>query len=543
MRRCGWSTPAVGLALLLVLFGARLAHSALQNAFTIDEPNYVGTGLYLWRTGDYDLVRALRYHPPLVHHLASLPLLALDLGELPAGPAVGHALLARGDPAPAVLRLASRLPFILLSCWGAALCFLWAREVAGGGAGLLAAFLFTTSPSILAHGALAHSDIAIAVLFLQTLYAFWRWTRHPTPARLVLCGLSLGLAASAKLTAILLPAILALQLAIALPRRRAAEADPPAPGPAAALRRAAWGAGVWLALHGIAVAVVWLTYGGSFAVSEMGDGPFAGVALPAYLRSLAFVASVNAEGRTVFFLGELSNHGWRVFFPVAFAIKEPVGLLALSLAAVVSLHWRRGRLGLFLAPAFAVYLWILVVHVDVPLGYRYALPLLPLLFVFVGTQLAPVARDRRGLAVAIACACLALEGLWIHPHYLAHFNALVGGPANGPRLLLDANLDWGQDVTTLARELDARGNPPLWLALFAVEDPAAYGVRGRPLPGCRPVAGWLAISANVRGGLYAAGDPFATPPPGCYDWLDRFEPVARPGYSILLYDLRRATER
>jgi hypothetical protein len=415
--------------------------------------------------------------------------------------------------------------------------------VAGGGAGLLAAFLFSFSPSILAHGALAHSDITIAVLFLQTLYTFWRWTRHPTPARLVICGLSLGLAASAKLTAILLPGILALQLALALGRRRAADADPPALGPAPPLRRAGWGAGIWLALHAIAVVVVWMMYGGSFAVGEVGEGRFAGSALPAYLRSLAFVASVNTEGRTVFFLGEFSTQGWWSFFPVAFAIKEPIGLLALSIAALVSLRWRRDRLGLFLAPAFAVYLWILVVHVDVPLGYRYALPLLSLLFVFVATQLAPLARDRRGFAVGIACACLALEGLWIHPHYLAHFNALVGGPANAPRLLLDANLDWGQDVTTLARELDARGNPPVWLALFAAEDPAAYGVRGRPLRGCRAVAGWLAISANVRGGLYAAHDPFATPQPGCYDWLDRFEPVARPGYSILLYDLRRASER
>ena len=104
-------------------------------------------------------------------------------------------------------------------------------------------------------------------------------------------------------------------------------------------------------------------------------------------------------------------------------------------------------------------------------------------------------------------------------------------------MLLDANLDWGQDVTTLARHLASEGNPPVWLALFAAEDPATYGVRGRPLRGCRPVAGLLAISANVRWGLHAANDPFAAPIAGCYAWLDRFEPVARLGYSIDLYDV------
>lgn len=541
MRRTGCSTPAVALVLLLMLFGARLTHSAIQNAFTIDEPNYVGTGLYLWKSGDYDPVRALRFHPPLVYHLASLPLLAFDLGELRLDPGVGHELMRRGNPAPVALRLASRLPFVLLSCWGAALCLLWAREVAGGAAGLLAAFLFTFSPSILAHGALVHTDIAVTVLFLQTLYAFWRWTRRPTIARLVLCGLSLGLAAVAKLTAVLLPAILALLLVLALSRRRPASESFPAIGPDAPLRRAAWGAGIWLSLHSLAVAVVWLAYGGSFATSENPGGPFDGAALPAYLRSLAFYESVNASGRSVFFLGRFSSQGWWYFYPVAFAIKEPIGLLLLLGAALAMLRVRRRRLGLFLAPTFCVYLWVLLVHVDVPLGYRYALPLLPPLFVFIATQLAPVPRDRRGVAVAIACACMALEGLWIHPHYLAHFNALVGGPSNGPRMLLDANVDWGQDVTTLARYLASRGNPPVWLALFAAEDPASYGVRGRPLRGCRPVTGLLAISVNVRGGLYAAGNPFAAPPPGCYAWLDGFEPVARLGYSILLYDLRRTS--
>jgi len=529
----------VGLFLLLALFGARLADSALQNAFTIDEPNYVGTGLYLWSTGDYDPVRALRFHPPLAYHLASLPLLAVDLGDVAMQPEIGNELLRRGHPAPAALRVASRLPFVLLACWGAALCFLWAREVAGPGAGLLAAFLYTFSPSILAHGALAHSDITVSVLFLQTLYAFWRWTCRPTPLRLALCGVSLGLAALAKLTAILLPGILALLLALVVSRRLLSRPGAAPIGPDPPLQRAAWGAGVWLALHAIAVGVVWLGYGGSFVVGETAHGPLAGTDLPAYLRCFFFYEEVNSAGRSVFFLGEISREGWWYFFPVAFAIKEPVGLLALLALALVSLRARRDRLGRFLAAPFLLYLGVLVLHVDVPLGYRYALPLLPLIFVFIATQLAPLERVRRSVAVVACCALVALEGAWLHPHYLAHFNALVGGPAAGRQMLLDANLDWGQDVTTLARHLAAEGNPPVWLALFAAEDPAAYGVRGRALVGCQPVAGLLAISVNVRMGLYAANDPFATPRPGCYAWLDRFEPVARLGYSIDLYDLPR----
>lgn len=545
-RRTARLGPAVLLGVLLAVFAARLVDAARLDAFTIDEPNYVGTGLYLWQSGDYDYFRSLRFQPPLVFHLASLPLLAFDLGDVPIDPALGQRLLREGHPPALWLRLATRAPFVVLACWGALLCFAWAREVAGDAAGLLAAFLYTADPSMLAHGHLVHSDIAITVLFLQTLYAFWRWLRRPTRLRAALCGISLGLAMLAKLTSILLPGILGLTAALALWPRRPAHPGFPALGEGPLARRLGLTLRSGALVGACALAVVWAGYGGSFAWAVRSEPPFAGVPLPAYLQSFLFVDQVNAAGRPVYFLGHFSDHGWWGFFPVAFALKEPVALIALVAAALVSLAapWRRrGRLGLFLLPCFAVYLWVLVVWNDVPLGYRYALPLLPLLFVFTATQLAP-ARSRAGrAALGLACATLAVEGAWIHPHYLAYFNEAVGGPSHGADYLLDANLDWGQDVTTLARALERRGQPPVWLALYAVEDPSVYGVRGRPLRGCRPVGGWLAISANVRKGLYAAHNPLAPPRPGCYAWLDRYEPVARPGWSISLYRLPEPVPR
>src|SRR5262249_9728771 len=167
--------------------------------------------------------------------------------------------------------------------------------------------------------------------------------------------------------------------------------------------------------------------------------------------------------------------------------KEPVGFLALVAAAIASLRARRGRLGAFLAIPVALYVLTLTVWLEVPLGYRYALPLVPLLCVFVATQLAPLPRGWPRKALLAACAAIAFESLAAHPNYLAFFNAAVGGPARGSELFLESNLDWGQDVTTLARELARRGNPPVRLALFAAEDAAAYGVRGERLRGCEPV--------------------------------------------------------
>ena len=538
MTRAAWAT--LGLAILLILFGGRLLHSAQQNSFTIDEPHYVGTGLYLWESGDYHFFRSLRFHPPLAFHLASVPLLAMERPDV-LGPDLGSRLIAAADGDLVRLRVASRLPFVLLCLWGAVLCFLWAREVAGDAAGLLAAFLFSFSPTILAYGALAHSDGLLAVLFLQALYAFWRWLRAPGPGRLVLAGLALGLALVAKLTAILLVGILGILLALAVwgrpghPSFPALSARWPDPK-----RRLGAAAGAAVAIGLLAIGVIWLSYGASFALATNPSGRFPDVALPAYLHSFLFVDFARAEPRSVYLLGELTLDRSASFFALAFLVKEPVAMLLLAVGAVASLGVRRGLLGAYLAIPIGVVLAFLMIYLEVPLGYRYALPVIPLLCVFAATQLAGLEGPRRALVLG-ACGLLVLESLWIHPHYLAHFNALAGGPSRGDRYLLDANLDWGQDVATLARYLEKEPGAPVWLALHGVEDPAALGIRGRRLRGCAPVTGRLAISANVRRGLYAPHNLLAKPVRGCFDWLDAFEPVARPGYSILVYDLPQGT--
>ncbi|MFP6641172.1 MAG: hypothetical protein VCC04_13075, partial [Myxococcota bacterium] len=158
-----WLASRTGVTLaacvLLAVFALRLADTADRNSLTFDEPHYVGTGLYMWDSGDYDYAATLRFHPPLAYHLASLPLLTLDLEGEPLAPGIGRKLLGGPEPRPEWVRWVSRMPFVVLACWGALLIFLWAREVAGASAGLFALALFTASPVMLAHAALAHSDI------------------------------------------------------------------------------------------------------------------------------------------------------------------------------------------------------------------------------------------------------------------------------------------------------------------------------------------------------------------------------------------------
>jgi hypothetical protein len=394
---------------------------------------------------------------------------------------------------------------------------------------------------VLANGGLIHSDITVSVFFLQTLYTGWRWLNQPGPLRLVVFGASLGLAVISKLSGLLLlGSVGVLFLAVGL-RLRPDRPSLPYVGPDALGRRVAWALCSGLAALGIVLVVVWIGYGGSFRIATLDTGPWAGIPLPSYLLALAFDQAANEGGRDLYLLGEIASGGWWYYFPVAFAVKAPLAISALFVLALAAPGLRPSRLGWWLAIPAAIYLAIAMFWLDITLGLRYLLPLFPLLYVFIATQLVPLGSGARRNAVVLLCSWLAVASLWIHPHYLAYFNEAVGGPAGGHRVLLESNLDWGQDLGTLADFLAERGNPPVQLAYFGPEKPAEHGIRSRPLQGCRPVSGLIAISANVREGLYRPHGGFGRrPKAGCYDWLSEHEPIAQPGYSIYVYDIPAA---
>ncbi|MGH0031369.1 MAG: ArnT family glycosyltransferase [Myxococcota bacterium] len=512
--------PVVWLALGVAVFAVRLLASITGHSLTADEPHYVGKGAYLWKSGDYDWSRTLTYQPPLAYHVASLPLLAVDRSGVTSANDVGRQLVASSVISRDALRVASRLPFALVACWGAVLLFLWAREAAGPVAGLLAAGFYTLSPMLLAHGSIAHSDLLVSVLYAQTLYAFWRWRRRPGAARLLLCGVSLGLALLAKYSALLLLPTLAL---LFLWEWLAPDGEPAGETFGRRFARlTADGVGLLAA----ATATILLGYGASLDAASQWLGPF------------GWYLDIHESGRRVFFLGEFADEwpGW-LFFPIAFAIKTPIGLLVWIGLAFASLRRTPSPLGRHLALPALFFLAVVFFWLNVPTGLRYLLPLYPLVALFVGTQLASLPRGPlRGVAFAAGAWALA-AGLWIHPHYLTYFNEAVGGPQQGHRYLLDSNLDWGQDLPALADWLHERGDPPIRIAWFGAERPADYGIRAQHLVDCHPVGGLVVVSANVREGLYAAPNVFAPPVPGCWDWLDAHEPVARPGGSLFVYDL------
>jgi hypothetical protein len=130
-----------------------------------------------------------------------------------------------------------------------------------------------------------------------------------------------------------------------------------------------------------------------------------------------------------------------------------------------------------------------------------------------------------------ATAVLALALLWqlsslwrAYPDYLPYFNETVAHPEH---VLVDSDLDWGQDLHRLAVRTAQLGIGRLSLAYRGTADP-----RREPLPQLHVLAprervsGWVAISQLAR-----------TRNLTDYAWLDAYRPLERVGKTIDLYYL------
>jgi hypothetical protein len=148
-------------------------------------------------------------------------------------------------------------------------------------------------------------------------------------------------------------------------------------------------------------------------------------------------------------------------------------------------------------------------------------------------------------AGGLLLAWLIVGTLSIFPHQEAYFNQIAGDWRNWGNILVDSNLDWGQDLPALRKVMDEKGIESVDLAYFGKGVPEVYGVRYRPLPGYlrfmegrevnaynpyTPSPGWYAISAtSLQLGTLASDTT------DLYAYFRPLTPDARAGYSIYLY--------
>lgn len=579
----------------LIAFGlmgfvfAQLVLAIPRLSLTADEPVYMGAGYAFLRSGDLRLATAAQ-HPPLMQELVALPLLLQPGPELAALEGWDEAEMARFAPAFVAwygdsldaATFAARLPVVGVALLWAAFLFRWAADWYGPWAGIVALTLLAFDPNISAHATLATNDVGFAAFNFIALFAAMRFLRqHPEPTPglrqhpvhsaplrdvkakgsggwsrsswgyLILTGVALGASLSAKssgfFTALALVVLFPL-VALLGPLHHTSPAS-----------RAALG-GVWNGDAGrarrvghavlqlslillLGLLVLWATYGFEMRPLEGSDIPVPMVTQWEVWREMR---GHLAGGQTSYLMGQISETGWRTYYPLAFVLKTPpftLVLLALGLVIAVAAgprHWLATLpLWIFLGGYVAASLLS-----TVNTGYRFLLPMLPFVFLLI----AGLFRDGALWLSAPALrwggwAALALLGIATvvtsFPDYLTYFNVFAGGPTGGRRYLVDSNLDWGQSFKALRGYLDEQDIEQLWLSHYTYTDPVLYNVRYQPiapLAGAPPI---LPARFNPAPGVYAIGattlQGVMMVDPDTFSWFRQQEPVARPGNAVFVY--------
>ncbi len=298
------------------------------------------------------------------------------------------------------------------------------------------------------------------------------------------------------------------------------------------------------------------------------------------------------RGMPSYLRGQWQKHGWWYYYLYALAIKVPLGTWCLLALAISFSFWgqsfnasRRDEM-IVLVPGL-----VILIFVSSQTGFsvhsRYIILALPFLFIwtskvgqFFSRSTGPWTKRRLVFATTVSLSLIWSVGssLAIYPHSLSYFNELAAilptpydetypkppqfshksnnvlsswfsagifekltiGPRNGPRHLLDSNIDWGQDLFYLedwceshpeARpikvayfgsypldhtKIESAGSPPVVLDDLDAMDSTTFG----PLPG------YYALSVSEIYGRWKQ-----------YRYFLHFEPVAMAGYSIYIYHI------
>jgi len=559
----------LGLIVLLGLYFAQSVAASPVHSVTFDEQYHLTPG-YVYLTQ-----RDLRFHhdqnPPLYEAILTAPLLARSDIQLPIDhPAYqlwsdvylfSDAFFWHSGNDPDGMVHAGRVMAALTGVLLGLLLFVWGKQMFGEAAGWIALFLFTFDPNFVAN-AIPTLDLPLAFTVTLAMYCLWRYLRRPTALTLILTGLALGFALATKfLSVILLPSFFLVLLiypfsSFLIPARV------PAGGGAGRLAHPSSFVKRFLAF-GLMLLIAWLVLWATYLFQS---GPINGVGLPVpapqYFESFSGMFFKSSEGRANYLLGDVSTAGWWYYFIVAFFLKTPLPTIIAIGLALVRWPWRREWRTSSVLYLPALFFSASASISTLQLGYRYILPVLPLLFLMAGRAgsviLSPAgtknlspARKRflaaQRLGMTLLGAWLVVSAIFTFPHHLSYFNELVGGPNNGHRYLTDSNVDWGQDLPALKNWIDRQQPDRLHLTFFGSAYPDRYGVNAIGIPGYPNSAfgreadaftsyslepGQYAISATaLRIGLVSR----------LFEAYRRFEsltPIDQPAPSLLIYDIQ-----
>ncbi len=222
-----WLVTLLLFALLVGLFVLQLWVHITRTSATSDEPVHILGGYLYWECGDFVVNPQ---HPPLLKLLAAAPLRSRQLStpewkcgaRNPSWQEVeyGAARFVADNGTDSIL-IPARLAAASMSLLLAFLVCRLAWRMFGRTEALVALAILVFEPTVIAHGSLVTTDMALTATTMLAVYALYRYGERPGVWRLLAAGVAVGLMLASKHSAVLLlPILLVLMLADAVLRRR-----------------------------------------------------------------------------------------------------------------------------------------------------------------------------------------------------------------------------------------------------------------------------------------------------------------------------------
>ncbi len=571
------------VTILLLIFLFQSLYELLSNNLVLDEPAYIAVGYYFVKYLDASMIIL---HPPLTFLISGFPLLfmhinlpysykeCVDIGYYKCSQVM---FFQSGNDAEK-MALYSRIPFLILSVILGLVVFLFAEEIYGTKAAFISLIFYTFSPTILSYNTIVFTDFLIAFFVFTTIYMFWKLImKGYSRKRLIITGISFGLALASKFTAIfLVPIMIIIYIAKIFESKKDKRK----------LLKNLFIQSMYILIIGIFV--LYFTYFFSFGtISESIPERYAKSINSAIGKNFAngtsgykiskyFVENLkipmpqypagfggqyqieSTKTKEGYLNGQIYNGGkWYYFFEVLL-IKSPIPLI-LFFATILFFSLRNFKKelinNLFMLLPIIFFIGVFIIA-NFNLGLRHILPIMPFIFLFSSQIVNVKFRNRNAniifrFLILVMLAWYVASNLSIRPHYAAYFNELVG-PENGHKYLLSSNLDMGQDLKRLRDYINENKIGKIKLSYHGAMDPAYYNISYDPLPmeqyipwapgfeqnnpnykeDCSKKYGIIAISVSNLHNYHLINQ-------SCFSWLENYAPIKRIGYTIFVYNITK----
>ncbi|OGN08899.1 MAG: hypothetical protein A3J46_02455 [Candidatus Yanofskybacteria bacterium RIFCSPHIGHO2_02_FULL_41_11] len=591
------------LSIFVVLAALTLAITSLWNdSFTVDEIPHVGAGYSYITKGDF---RLNPEHPPLAKDVAGFSLSLLSIsqsafstqywtGDVNGQWNFGRTLIYDRTNNVDVITRTAKTTMLIFFVLSALIIFRWTNELYGSGkSGLTALFLFAFSPTVLAHSRFVTTDMPALFGILLGTYFFIKFIRNPTRKSFWFAALAFGVAQLTKFSAVLLaPLFIFIIVAWSMANSFSLKSFTVLFIRSLILMALGIILVVWpvYALHTINypperqrndAASNLATYGNRLFADPVvwaSDKPMIRP-LAQYAMGILMVNQRSAGGNTTFFLGEVRNYAWKYYFPVVYAIKEPLPFWLLTIAVLLYLaakmkipnskfqipnirRWIKTYFVEFSMLLWIVMYWFLSIKANLNIGVRHLLPTYSFVYILLAGQIVKIIQNAKlknssrlgGIpkfyilifTFLILLGWYITENIRVYPYYLTYFNQLAGGSSGGYRYVVDSNLDWGQDLKRLAmwveKNISSASEDKIYLDYFGWADQNYY---------LKDKFVWLSagkykstrefLADNLDGGYIAVSASFymgsRENPETSYAWLDSYKPIATIGNSIFVWHI------